>query len=221
MAQTQSDEHNPERAMAGKQIAEALERAQTALNRYDHTRKQLAAQNINPDENIEAYEALITLDAAVHDAYMKLRKYLRSDIEDDWWNTKILGWIDNDTPIVLGGNEGEAIEIEDEDYDVEGEVRPADVKFLEDYQGEVQKIEQEQYVRHEGYQTVTEFQPALMPVQAYRRALRYLDEMRNELGFAPEAKRKTPRTEITEEMLDDVEEWRQENLPEEKLNGSS
>lgn len=221
MAEThqKDDSGTPERQMAGREIADSLARAQTALNRYDHTRKRLAARGLNPENHPETRRTLITLDAAVHDAYTKLRKYIRGDLESDWWNTKILGWADEHTPIVLGGDTGESIEINDEEFEVNGEAQPDDVRFIEEYAGEVIKEKREEYVRFEGYQTNTIIRPSLMPVSAYRRAIRYLDEIRNELGFAPESRRKTPRTEINDDMMEDLETWREQNLPEEVLHG--
>lgn len=39
-----------------------------------------------------------------------------------------------------------------------------------------------------------------------------MDEVAHELGFGAEARQKPTQTEITEEMVEDVEEWRQQNL---------
>lgn len=52
----------------------------------------------------------------------------------------------------------------------------------------------------------------LLPVQTARECYRQLNEIVVELGFAPEAPGGEQRTEITEELMRDVEEWRQANL---------
>lgn len=39
-----------------------------------------------------------------------------------------------------------------------------------------------------------------------------LDELANQMGFAAATKEVTERTEITDEMIEEVEEWRQANL---------
>jgi hypothetical protein len=209
---------NPEKQVAGAEIAEAVSRAQTAINRYDHTRKRLAARGVDPDGHPQLHDDLITLDAALQDAYAKLRKYVKNDVEDGWWNTKILAY-DDGKPIVFGGREGETITIEDDDFDVEeASVSVDEVRFIEDYQGEIVEQREQQYERFEGWTEKRTIRPALMPVQAYRRAVRYLDEIRNELGFSPEADASTPRTEITEEMIEEATKRREEIAEEFKLN---
>ena len=194
-----------EQTHAGKEIAEAVSRAQTALNRYDHTRKSLASQGVDPEHSQELYTEVITLDAAVMDAYRKLRKYIRVDVADDWWNSKILAY-DDGLPIILGGRDGDDIEIDDDDFEIEEVVGPDQVRYIEEYQGAVETERVETWQEFEGFTETVNHEPALMPIAAYRRAVRYLDEIRNEIGFAPEAREPPTRTEISEEMIDDVKE---------------
>lgn len=51
----------------------------------------------------------------------------------------------------------------------------------------------------------------LLPVQAARLCYRQLNEIVVELGFAPEAPGGEQRTEITDELVEEVEEWRQQH----------
>lgn len=52
----------------------------------------------------------------------------------------------------------------------------------------------------------------LLPVQVARQCYRQLNDIVVELGFAPEAPGGEQRTEITDELMEDVEEWRQQHL---------
>jgi hypothetical protein len=44
------------------------------------------------------------------------------------------------------------------------------------------------------------------------RLTKQLDKIANEMGFAATTKEATPRTEITDQMIEEVEEWREANL---------
>lgn len=202
---TQS-KNESERQQVGKQIAEAIDQAQTALNRFDATRKRSAKAGVDPDSSSEVYDALILLDSAVMNAYRKLRKYIKDDLNEDYWNKQILGTQDGQ-PILLGGRPQKVIDSEGEERQL-----PKSALFIEDFQGEVNRHTREEHVEFEGVKQRVYLEPKLMPVGAYRTAVNLLDEIRGKLGFAPEAQTSVPRTEITEEMIEEVEQWRARNL---------
>lgn len=63
-----------------------------------------------------------------------------------------------------------------------------------------------------GHKTREDPQRRRVPIDKLRRAARELAEAAEELGALSEFDASTPRTEITDELIEEVEEWRQENL---------
>jgi len=86
------------------------------------------------------------------------------------------------------------------------------ISWLEDAQHETVAVE-ESVPRANGATTVTE-KPALLALDADRLkdAILELNDIAKELDLSARVKSSTPRTEITEEMIEDVEQWRQSNL---------
>lgn len=212
-----------ERAETGKEIKESVDRAQMALNRLDNICKNKALRGQTPEDTVAYQDALIDLDMAVMDAYRRLRKYLRVDLED-YWNIYVIGF-DAGEPVVLGEYENE--ELDRAELEFAGQKRQIDVddrdqiRYFESYQGQYDTYTETERRRFEGMEQVTKHVPRLLDPDDYRRALRVLDEARRKLGFTPKPTESTPRTEITEEMIEGIDEWRQENLPEKYLNGNS
>jgi len=102
-------------------------------------------------------------------------------------------------------------EFRDEDaLDPEWDER--DLDWLDDYLGETVEVE----VPGPGMtrNTQTESIPAIQTVDPERivELTRNLDDVRRELGFAANVDESTPRTEIDDELLDKVEQWRQQNV---------
>lgn len=60
--------------------------------------------------------------------------------------------------------------------------------------------------------TVKKVKPLRLPPENLLRAARLLDQAAEELGLLATVTAATPRTELTDEMVEEVEEWRQENL---------
>lgn len=218
-----TDNAHVEEAETGKEIKESVDRAQMALNRVDNVTKRQAQAGNNPEETQDYWSALMDCDMAVHDAYSRLRKYLRVD-QEKYWNTYIIGY-DDGAAIVLGGYDGEPVNIDDLQV-VGGLPTPAQaidgteefsIEFFESFQGAVETRTVTRRERFGEEEEVTEHVPKLLLPNDYRRALQILDEVRRKLGFTPTPTESTPRTEITQEMIDDVEEWRRENLPDKYL----
>lgn len=210
-----------EQSETGKEIQASVDRAQVALNRLDNVTKRQAQLGRDPTKTAEYYNSLLDVDMAVMDCYGRMRKYLKLDLER-YWNAYVIGY-DDGTPVVLGAADDE---LETEDITFVGQLQAteiedrAQVAFLETYQGATQKVTRTVRERfgkvHEEIQHV----PKVLQPDDYRRTIRILDEARRKLGFTPTPTESTPRTEITREMLDEVEEWRQNNLPEKYLNGN-
>jgi len=62
--------------------------------------------------------------------------------------------------------------------------------------------------------TTVETQPAIMAAdpEDLKAAILELNDVANELGLSLDVRESTPRSEITEEIMEDVEQWRQANL---------
>lgn len=94
----------------------------------------------------------------------------------------------------------------DEPWDERG------ITWLEEAEGATVEVKQ-QLPRSNGA-TTTRRKPMLMAVdpERLRNTIRELNEVANELGFGPEIANSVHRTEISDEVIEEVEEWRQENL---------
>lgn len=216
-------EQESDRRETGKELRESITRAQTAINRLDNIIKQLAKRNRSPGDSRRYKDALIDVDMAVFDAYNRLRKYLKLDAED-YWCTKVVAE-DQGQYVILGGPGGEGVAI-DELEAVGNLVLPQglgadDLVYFEAYQGAVETRVVPGHERFAGQQIGRRHYPKVLHPDGYRRTLRVLDEARRKLGFTPKPTETDSRTEITREMIEDVGEWRQENLPEEYLNNGN
>lgn len=91
--------------------------------------------------------------------------------------------------------------------------RPVSLATLPKYwESAFEKVAEQQKDELRGQTTSYQQYRLLLPVQIARQCYRQLNEIVVELGFAPEAPGGEQRTEITEELMRDVEEWRQNNL---------
>jgi hypothetical protein len=87
-----------------------------------------------------------------------------------------------------------------------------DIAWLEDLAGET--VEMEQSLPRSNGATTSVERPAILAVDAsrLRDLILELNDVAKELGFSARVEESTTRTEITDEMLDKVEEWRKANL---------
>jgi len=219
------EEPTTEKTETGKEIQASIGRSQTALNRLDNVVKRQAQRGRNPEQTQAYWDAIINVDMAVLDAFDRMRKYLVYDKEDQYWNRYIVG-IDGEQAVLLGSRDQD---VNRADLQWVGELKHATealqadggtvpLAFLEDYEGGYETFTDVQRERFGDPEVVTEYVPKVLSPNDYRRVHRILDEARRDLGFTPTPSNNTPRTEITQEMIDGVEEWRQENLPDKYLN---
>lgn len=91
-SQSQDNPNNSDhdRSPDRRLIRESLERAQKAMNRYDHVSRQQAAATQRVDSSAEM-DARIKWHSAVIDAWSRLRPYVIDEFEDDWWEGADLG----------------------------------------------------------------------------------------------------------------------------------
>lgn len=207
-----------EQTETGKEIQASVDRAQLALNRLDDVCKRQAKSGHNPPETGAYWDALLDVDMAVLDAFSRIRKFLRVD-RDEYWNTYVIGF-DGGDPVVLGSP---VDDIDTDDLHFYGRLAEPDaytvddLRYLEAYQGAYKTLTVTERERFGDKQEVTKVVPNVLDPDDYRRAERVIDEARRKLGFTPTPTESTPRTEITREMIDEVEEWRQQNLPDKYL----
>lgn len=210
-----------EQTQTGKEIQNSVDRMQLALNRLDNVCKRQAKRGKRPKDTTAYWDSLLDVDMAVMDAFSRIRKFLTIDREE-YWNTKVIGY-DDGVPIVLGSPEDELVVDWLEPVgrlNAVPDCDESDVRYLEDYRGDYIEIERTVRERFGKEKTVVETLPNVLDPDDYRRAARVIDEARRKLGFTPTPTESTPRTEITQEMIDEVEEWRQNNLPEQYLGGN-
>lgn len=87
-----------------------------------------------------------------------------------------------------------------------------DIHWIDDYQNRTVLVEEPSPRRNSN--TVTEERPAILTVDPERLidVIRNLDDIADELGFSATIEESTPRVEINNELIEEVEEWRQNNL---------
>lgn len=206
----------------GRELRESVDRAQTAINRLDHVSKQLARKGQPPEQSDRYFSALLDVDMAVMDAYNRLRKFLKLDATE-YWCRYVVGY-DDGAAVVLGGQDGDPVNPDELEgagmLQVPDDLRQSQIRFLEAYEGAVKRRRVVTRERFGDMEEEVEYVPNILQPDDYRRALRVLDEARRDLGFTPTPTESTARTEITEEMIEKVGDWREENLPEEYLNGN-
>jgi len=225
MASRQRNSAETEQTTTGKEIQASVDRSQTALNRLDNVVKQQAQRGLNPKQTQDYWNALINVDMAVLDAFDRMRKYLVYDKEDEYWNRHIIG-IDSRQAVLLGSRDHEVDRddlvwvgaLERKRAAIETDSDQVQLAFLEDYEGGYESYQRRERERFGDPKVTTEYVPKVLAPNDYRRVHRILDEARRDLGFTPTPQNSTPRTEITQEMIDDIEEWRQESLPQQYLD---
>lgn len=135
----------------------------------------------------------------------------------DEWQDKKMSWLEeqikNVDPSLNGNSRIGDIHHEEEQGVLLLLVKQyqAGLKHLEDkYDMTVKRIERgSEYLRHHKN---TRSDRRSLNIDLLMRAARSLEEAADDMGALAELSMSTPQTEITEEMLEEVEEWRQENL---------
>jgi hypothetical protein len=206
---------NAEKSETGKEIQASVNRAQVALNRLDNVTKRQAQHGRDPTQTGEYWDRLLDVDMAIMDCFGRMRKYLKLDLED-YWNTYVIGY-DNGVPVILGaepaGDKVEFSKLKFVGQPPAAEIPDQDsVVYLEDFQGATKKVNRTVRERFGEPKQETQHIPKVLDPDDYHRTVRILDEARRKLGFTPTPTESAPRTEITDEMVEEVEEWRQQNL---------
>lgn len=94
--------------------------------------------------------------------------------------------------------------------DPEWDERP--IHWIEEYQNRTVQVEQSSG-RLNNNTTLAE-KPAILSIDPERLVyvIRELEDISDELGFSATISESTPRTKIDNELIEEVEEWRQKNL---------
>jgi hypothetical protein len=75
-----------------------------------------------------------------------------------------------------------------------------------------QPITDEHHSMLHGTQQTVEYRPVILDPSEASIVLRLLDSLVQHCGWGASASGSTPRTEITEELIEEVDEWRKQNL---------
>lgn len=183
---SQSSSNNEEGHSHGeRQILDALERARKLKNRVIQSGVDAAASGSDPVDAVN--KVAVRYHTAVLDAYGNLRPYIKTELEDEYWDTHEYDYLT--TP---DGESG--------------------LQVLDRWYHPYERHERQQRNRHGGTDVVLETRVNLRPIWQYHKVLDILEEARLQLGFGPSATKKTPTTEITEDDIQEVREWRKQNL---------
>lgn len=158
-------------------------------------------------------EHQIGLHNAIRDVYLAIRPLRDENAISEWWESVKLSrrwgeWqpakSDHEDSVPIGQNEdGEML------YGV-----------WQPYQGLDALDQLRDVVRHReeririfgGFKTKTTSEPHPLPYDVLLDISMTLEDACERLGFVPEVRESTPRTEITDEVIEEVKEWQRNNL---------
>lgn len=148
------------------------------------------------------------LNAAVKQYYEVLYYELSTkDSVEEYWENKTL-WTDTRPKTDENGNmllDNETNQLVIEKYEVQG------LKQLEDMFDRTELVQKEVSDVF-GTRNVTEKKHKPLPVPVLFRVARLLDQAADDLGLLAEIKSSVHRTKITDDLIEEVEKWRAENL---------
>lgn len=189
MSQAQDDSTDARR------ITAAVEETQNMLAEYNTSRLWAAASNTDPDTDPTVRKSKIQLHAACMLAFQRMRPYIKQELKDEFWR----------------------VELDDLD---DGAFKPwmeylrhdgyAGLFVLDEFHSPVSSETQINEQRHSGPQSKTRHMADLADMRFYRIVVQLLSECMARLGFGPKPEEYTPRTEITQETIDEFEQWRQQ-----------
>jgi len=169
-----------------RKINEAVDDAQALVTHYMREKLRVA-QSGEVFERTETHqELLIELHTATMLAFGRLRSYIMTDLEDEYWDTD---------------------EYDDLVVELDGDEMVGGLQILDEMDELVTYERESVGSRHGGRQKVDVPRLRLFDFGTYRTIVKLLDECRNKLGFGPAADKQTERTEIGEELTDEYGEW--------------
>lgn len=180
-----------------RQINEAVQELQMAMAEYDHEVLFIVEEHDveNPvAESAAVREKLLDWHSMCMIVFTRLRPYLRSHLEDEFWAT----------------NEYEVLRPDGAPPGVDDP--KGGLQMLDDIHAPWSTDTSRERVRSKGYVERTRSRADLMSPRTYRKITELLVEAWAKLGFGPTPDKQTVRTEIDREMLEEVDEWRRENI---------
>jgi len=147
----------------------------------------------------------IKLEGAVKSYYEALYYNLaNNDAVEEYWEETTL-WTDQQPKTTEDGEfilDSETNQVVYEQVEVQG------LKQLQNMFGRTEMVQRE-ISDNFGTRTVSEEQHKPLPVEVLFRVARTLDEAADELGLLTTTDEKTHRSEITDDMIEEVQEWAQ------------
>jgi hypothetical protein len=198
MSQPEQDESG---GRAARLILEQHEKCMQARQEY----LSAIGSNVGDDVKQLLHQRL---EAAVKSYYEALFYNLanNSAVEEYWEETTL--WSEEQPAQTEDGKyvvDKETGAVVYEEVEIEG------LKKLKDMFGQTEVVQKE-ISDNFGTRTVSEEQHKPLPVKVLFRVARTLDEVADELGLLTTTDEKTHRSEITDDMIEEVDEWAEQNL---------
>lgn len=175
-----------------------------ALQRVHDARTRCQGERLGYGDVDEALRA--DLQHAVLDLYWALRPLRGEDAIDEWWDDVELSevWTERITD-VKGNLYGRGVDIDMEEEPKSG------LESLQVLDGMTQS-ETRELETFRGKRTETVVKPTILPYQILKDIAGTLEDAAGKLGFNPTVEEQAPRTEIDDDLLDEVKRWQQNNL---------
>lgn len=184
-AQNQSADETGQRRGVRK-INEAVDAAQEQLAEYERTRSQTNLSEPEFRQTELHTDAVRRLHRVTKYCFEKLRYFIETHLEDEYWANQDLDFSQIDWPAGVEYTSG--------------------LRALDALPEPVAYRTRMTNARHGPGQQVQEKQ-VRVTFSAYQRIIRLLDECRGELGFGPNAATSVTTTEIDKELMDQYDEW--------------
>lgn len=184
-----SSSDDSHRSAERRAINEAMEQMHLAMSDYYQLRHQIAMQNENPERHPDFRHAFLQFHSAVMHTFSKLRADIKLELADEYWNT----------------TEYEPLTVPDGDGDEIG-----GLQLIDGWYDMTIMAQRDEYQRHGGQVRRTDFDADLPHHTVLREVANILHEAAKRLGYGASPTKRTPRTEISKETVEEFEEWRQQ-----------
>lgn len=193
-----SDAEETTAQQAVREINEAVHEMHLTMADFDHTMLEVVEQRDvqEPLSEPEVREKLSDWHSICMLVFTRLRPHVRTHLEEEFWET-------TEYPALC-------VEVDGED----GETTVGGLQILDDLHSPYDISKEWTRGRSQRPQARVRSQANLMQPSFYRSVTEVLTECQTKLGFGPTPNKQTTRSEITEEHVEKVETWRQENIDE-------
>lgn len=198
---TGSDENPPNRSVRGRIIEDAMVNCHEA--RADVLKAQQLAGTVDREYRLRLQQAII-------EYYYAMRPLREHNAIKDWWEDVVLSerWVkDRRTEQKVTGSVVDGVSLEEET--VEEYYRGLDhIERLQDMRERRRTVDSGMMGKRESVEEVQKVLETAVLIDIAGT----LDDAAAKLGFEPGVPDSAPRTKITEEALEEVKKWREQNI---------